>query len=77
MVDVQVRVQDPANVTRSQVVLRQLVLELHLLGHVAGHPEPLHDLGVARARVDEDGLLAAENQEAECRNTRPDPHVAA
>src|SRR4029453_5151963 len=42
-----------------------------------GHPEPLHDFGVACPRVDEDGLLAAKDQEPECGNARPDPHVAA
>ena len=55
---------------------RELVLELHLLGHVAGHAQPVHDLGVARAGVDKDGLLAAEDEEPERRDLRSHPHVA-
>ena len=76
VIDVQVGVQDPPDVIGRQVELRELVLQLHLLGHVPGHAQPLHDSGVAGAGVDEDGLLPAEDQEPECRDPLPYPHVA-
>ena len=75
VIDVQMGVQDPADVAGRQVVFLQLVIELHLLGHVAGHAQPLHDLGMARSGVDDDRLVA-KDQEPERRDLRTYAHVA-
>ena len=77
MVDVVVRVQDPADVVDLDPVPRELTPKRHLLRHDPGHPECLHDLGMARAGVDEDRLgVGAEDQVAPCLHARADPHVA-
>jgi hypothetical protein len=65
MVDVTVAVEDRGDVANREALSGERVLELLFLVHPAGHAQPLHDLGVTRSRVDEDGARrVAEDQDA-------------
>jgi hypothetical protein len=77
VVDVQMRVQNPAHVLRLETVLRELCLEHLLLADPALHPEAVHDLRVGGARVDENRGVAAEDQVAEGRHPEANAHVLA
>ena len=68
-------------IQRTSLILTPCFDELapqgHLLRHDARHPERLHDLRMARARVDEDRLgVGAEDQVAPRLHARADAHVA-
>src|SRR5581483_8909420 len=77
VVDVAVGVQHGGDVLDRHAVLRQLVLELHLLRDVPLHAEPAHDLGVAGAGVDEErARRVAEDQDPPRVHPDRSPHVA-
>src|SRR5439155_22094584 len=76
VVDVQVRVQNPAHVLRRKAEVGELRLEHLLFRDPALHAEPVHDLRALRAGVDHDRVLAAEDQEAERRRFDANSHVA-
>ena len=75
VVDVGVRVQDVADVPELHPEAPELVLETLLLADGARHVEPTHDLRVASACVDENGVVAAEDQVAPGRSLGADAHV--
>ena len=77
VVDVRVRVQDVADVGAVESVLRELRVDPLLLRDEAGHVQSLHDLRVARARVDQDRAdRIAEDEHTPGRRDGADPHVA-
>src|SRR5919201_5704184 len=57
------RVEDPTDVVQLEAVQRELALDLHLVGDRPDHAESGHDLRVHRAGVDEDRVVAAEDEE--------------
>ena len=68
VVDVQMGVQDVADVLHLEAVLGELLLHALLVAPPAGHAEVAHDRRVAEARVDDDRRLAAGDEEAERRD---------
>ena len=76
VVDVVMGVEDPPHVVVLQAETGELVLHRHLLGDDARHPEALHDLRVARARVHEDRVVAAEDEVPPGLHPGADAHVA-
>jgi hypothetical protein len=77
VVDVVMCVEDPADVADLHAVPRQLASDRHLLRDDSSHAEPLHDLRVAGACVDNDRVeLGAEDEVAPGLHPGADPHVA-
>ena len=68
VVDVQMGVQDVADVLHLEAVLGELLLHALLVAPPAGHAEVAHDRRIAEARVDDDRGLAAGDEEAERRH---------
>ena len=64
VVDVQVGVADVADVAGRDAVAGELALQRLVVGLEAAHAERFHDGVVAEAGVDDDRVLAAEDQEA-------------
>src|SRR3954454_1720434 len=71
VVDVQVRVQDVADVLHLQPVLVELLLHALAVAPPALHAEVAHDGRIGEAGVDDDRRLAAEDEEAERRHLLP------
>ena len=75
VVDVRMRVQDPADVAETDAVPGQLALEPLLLGRVADHAQAPHDLRARRAGVHEDRIASAEQQVRPGLRPRDDAHL--
>ena len=77
VIDMQVGVQDEADVAHAHAVLHELVLDHVLMELEPAHAERLHDLVRAVAGVDDNGIGAAEDEKAERRHPARAAAIAA
>jgi len=75
MVNVQVGVEDPPDVGLVQPMPGELLVEPLVAAVETLHPEVAHDLGAAKAGVDQNRRLAAQDQEAEHRHLNAEAAV--
>ena len=77
MVDMQMRVDDVADIAGFQAMPGELVLDHVVMGLKTPHPQAFHDRVVAISGVDHDGMASAQNQEAVDRHPRNPPAMVS